>query len=250
MRLSRSGRLVYETRDAMGAILVFDQRRHRVLTFDSVFEQSKIDRRKPQLPVHEYNRAMLLPLAWREPRHATVLGLGGGVLVSALHHLLPHCQIKAVELRAQVVDVAREFFQLPDSARLEITVSDARSALRKMADASTELILTDLYGADRMSPAPAQRRFFDQCERVLTDQGWLAVNYHRLPDLGGPLFEHIQRLFASVLLFKSRTNNFVLYASKQPAQPMAPEDPVLKSLQKQLPIDWAGLMAGVRQPEP
>lgn len=248
MRLSRNGQLIYETRDAQGAILVFDQRRHRVLTFDSVFEQSKIDRRKPHLPVHEYNRAMLLPLVWDTPRHATVLGLGGGVLVNALHHLLPDCCIHAVELRPQVVDVAREFFALPDSDRIRITIGDARPALRRMADAGTDLILTDLYDADRMSPAPAQRRFFDQCERVLSDEGWLAVNYHRLPDLDGPLFDHIQRLFASVLLFRSRTNNFVLYASKHPATPLAPDAPVLKQLQKRLPIDWAGLMAGVRQP--
>ncbi|MDX1635636.1 MAG: methyltransferase domain-containing protein [Marinobacter sp.] len=249
MKLSRKGELIYETRDALGAILVFDQRRHRVLTFDSVFEQSKIDRRKPHLPVHEYNRAMLLPLAWHTPGHATVLGLGAGTLVTALHHLLPRCRIRAVELRQQVVDVAREFFALPESERIQVTVSDARPALRRMEDASTDLILTDLYGADGMSPAPGQARFIDQCERVLSDQGWLAVNYHRLPDVGSSLFEHIRRLFASVLLFRSRTNNFVLYASKQSAAPLAPEASVLRQLQKQLPIDWSGLMAGVRIPE-
>lgn len=249
MRLSRNGQLVYQTRDALGAILVFDQRRHRVLTFDSVFEQSKIERRKPYLPVHEYNRAMLLPLAWQSPAHATVLGLGGGVLVNAIHRLLPDCMIDAVELRQQVVDVAREFFDLADADTIRITVSDARPALRRLSDASTDLILTDLYGADRMSPAVSQSRFIDQCERVLSARGWLAVNYHRLPDARSPMFQHIRRLFASVLLFKSRTNNYVLYASKQAAEPMAPEHPTLKNLQKHLPIDWPGLMAGVRKPE-
>src|SRR5690606_34998140 len=103
--------------------------RHRVLTFNTIFEQSKIDRRSPWLPVHEYNRAMLLPVAFGQPRHATVLGLGGGVMASALHHLLPACQVHAVELRQAVLDVAREFFSLPDSDRLRVTISDARNAL-------------------------------------------------------------------------------------------------------------------------
>ena len=69
------GEIIHYTRDALGGILVVDYRKHRVMTFDSVFEQSKIDRRKPHLPVHEYSRAMLLPVAFAQPAHATVLGL-------------------------------------------------------------------------------------------------------------------------------------------------------------------------------
>lgn len=242
MHMKLRGSVTYETRDSLGPILVLDHGKHRILTFDSVFEQSKIKRKSPHLPVHEYNRAMLLPVVWADPAHVTALGLGGGVLVSALHHLLPACELHAVELRSQVIDVAREFFALPDTSRIKITNADARPALRAMEDASTDLILTDLYDANRMSPAPAQSGFIDQCERVLTSQGWLAINYHQLPDQNGPLFRQICRLFASVLLFRSKTNNYVLYASKASVEPLPTDHPRLKELQKHLPIDWQGLM--------
>ncbi|MEP6222637.1 methyltransferase domain-containing protein, partial [Marinobacter sp.] len=201
------GEIIHYTRDALGGILVVDYRKHRVMTFDSVFEQSKIDRRKPHLPVHEYSRAMLLPVAFAQPAHATVLGLGGGVMASALLHLLPDCQVHAVELRPRVLEVAREYFNLPHSANLTMTIGDARDALGKAPDGSSDLILADMYNSDRMSPAQAQRQFIRQCSRVLGDSGWLAINYHRTPDINGPLFHQLRAGFAVLLLFKSKTNN-------------------------------------------
>lgn len=247
MKLPLGGDPVYQTADTLGNIQVIDQRKHRILRFDSLFEQSKIDRRRPYLPVHEYNRAMLLPMAFSEPRHATILGLGGGVLVSALHHLLPACDLHAVELRREVVIVARQFFDMPKADNIRITIADARAALGEMPDASTDLILTDLYGAERMSPAPNQPKFLDQCDRVLNAQGWLAINYHRPPDFDGVLFQHMRRLFANVRMFKSKTNNYVVYASKHSVEPMAEKDPRLAKLEKQLPIDWQRLMNRVQR---
>ncbi|KPP96874.1 spermidine synthase [Marinobacter sp. HL-58] len=239
------GEIIHYTRDALGGILVIDYRKHRVMTFDSVFEQSKIDRRQPHLPVHEYSRAMLLPVAFVRPAHATILGLGGGVMASALLHLLPDCQVHAVELRPSVLQVAREYFSLPDSANLAITTGDARDALGKAPDRSTDLILADMYSSDRMSPTQARREFIRQCSRVLSASGWLAINYHRTPDINGPLFRQLRGEFAVLLLFKSKTNNTVIYASKRPFELLHSKDPALTHLEKNLPIDWRRLMARV-----
>ena len=239
------GQIIHHCRDKLGSILVIDYRKHRVLTFNSVFEQSKIDRRYPHVPVHEYNRAMLLPAAFRTPQHVTILGLGGGVMASAFHHLYPDCQVHAVELRQAVLDVALEYFGLPESERLKVTIADARHALNELPDASTDIILADMYSADRMSPAQAQRQFLTSCSRVLSSHGWLALNYHRTPDPEGPYFRQLRKHFAMLLVFQSKTNNTVVYASKQPFDAIHPKDPALASLEKRLPIDWARLMSRV-----
>ncbi|MBE95190.1 methyltransferase domain-containing protein [Marinobacter sp.] len=239
------GEIIHYTRDALGGILVVDYRKHRVMTFDSVFEQSKIDRRRPHLPVHEYSRAMLLPVAFAQPAHATVLGLGGGVMASALLHLLPECQVHAVELRPRVLEVAREYFSLPHSTNLIMTIGDARDALGKAPDGSSDLILADMYNSDRMSPAQAQRQFIRQSSRVLGGSGWLAINYHRTPDINGPLFHQLRAEFAVLLLFKSKTNNTVIFASKRPFEALRTKDPTLVELENRLPIDWRRLMGRV-----
>ena len=237
-----SGDLTYQTEDALGRILVIDRRKHRILSFDSIFEQSKIDRARPQLPVHEYNRAMLLPVAFTTPRHVTVLGLGGGSLVSALHHLLPECELHAVELRRRVYEVAREFFSLPTASTIKVTIADARRVLPELPPSGTDLILTDLYDAQRMSPAQAQRRFIEQCAEALGPDGWLALNYHHPPPANGPLFMELRALFGIVLLFRSKSGNHVLYATKAPFEPMERDDPRLAVLEARLPIDWRRLM--------
>ena len=239
------GEIVHHVRDTLGSILVIDYRRHRVLTFNSAFEQSKIDRRRPHLPVHEYNRAMMLPAAFARPRHVTILGLGGGVMANAFHHLYPDCRIHAVELRQAVVDVSREFFELPQSDRLDVSIGDARDALAQVPDASTDMVLADLYTADRMSPAQSQRMFIDHCARVLSPTGWLTLNFHQSPDPLAPYFLQIRKQFAALLMFRSKTNNTVLYASKRPFEALHAKDPLLVDLEKRLPIDWRKLMAKV-----
>lgn len=244
---SLDGELVHHVRDALGSILVIDYRKHRILSFNSVFEQSKIERSRPYLPVHEYNRAMLLPMAFRRPGHATILGLGGGVLAGGLNRLLPDCEIHAVELRQAVVDVARQYFGLPATRRLRITVGDARQALMAMPDASTDLILADLYSADRMSPTQAQRRFVEHCDRVLSTDGWLAINYHRPPTRDGALFRQLRAHFPTLLSFKSKTNNTVLYASKGPVADLYEQDSRFGALEARLPIDWRRLMSRVNR---
>ncbi len=239
------GNIIQVARDELGAILVVDYRKHRVMTFDSVFEQSKIDRRRPHLPVHEYSRAMLLPIAFHPPKRATVFGLGGGVMASAILHLMPLCEVTAVELRQAVVDTAFEYFSLPDSPRLTLEINDARNAIEHMADGSTDLILADMYSAQRMSPTQVQREFIRHCSRVLSHSGWLAINYHRTPDVNGAFFRQLQGEFAVLLVFKSKTNNTVIFGSKQPFELPGNKDPFLVELEQTLPIDWRRLMARV-----
>ncbi|WP_372965825.1 spermidine synthase [Marinobacter sp.] len=240
--LSIAGDIVHVDQDKYGNILVIDGRKHRVLSFDSIFEQSKIIRSTPHLPVHEYNRAMLLPIAFREPSHVTVLGLGGGVLAHGLYKLLPESNIQVFELRAKVADIAREWFYLPDNDRLKVEIQDARLAVDNMPEGSTDIILTDLYSADKMSPAQAQRQFIKACSRALTSTGWLALNYHRMPEPDGNLVRELRRQFPLLLMFRSKTNNWVIYGSKHGLNSVTLPASRLAELEARLPIGWAKLM--------
>lgn len=238
--------MVHEAFDSLGAIQVVDYRKHRILQFDSLFEQSKIELGRPWLPVHEYNRAMFLPVAFTRPSHVTVLGLGGGVMVGGLHRLLPESTIHVVELRREVLTVAREFFDLPESEQITITIGDGGAAVDTLPEASTDLLMADMYHADRMSPAQAHRRFFRRCVRALTADGWLAVNYHHEPD--EILISQLQKHFASLFRLTSRSDNTVLLAGRQKrVLADSREDPLLGELEQRLPIGWRHLMGKLEQ---
>jgi spermidine synthase len=245
--LFNEGQIIHHSRDKFGNILVIDYRKDRVLTFDSMFEQSKIDRQHPYLPVHEYSRAMLLPVAFNRPNHVTLLGLGGGVTANAFLHLLPECRVHVVELRQAVLNVARDYFELSDSERLTVTIANARHALNKLPDASTNMILSDLYSAHRMSPLQVERQFVENSSRSLTSDGWLVMNYHRKPDLDGLFFQQLRKHFAELLVFKSKTNNTIVYASKRPFELIHPGNPIIVNLEKHLPIGWGRLLRRINR---
>lgn len=210
---------IYRTSDEWGEISVVDQGNFRILTFDPVYqknsiEQSRIDLENPHKLVHEYTRAMMLVLAYIQPQHATILGVGAGCLIRGLHDIFPQCELQGVELRQQVYEVARQFFKLTINKHIKITIADAMLYLQSAADKSTNVIFADLFTAVGMNPVQIQEEFIEQCYRVLDQQGWLVVNLHRSPLLDSGLSHYLHHHFSEILICPTDYGNYILYASK------------------------------------
>lgn len=204
--------IIYFSKDKYGSILVIDDGDHRVLNFDSPFEQSSMRIEAPYKLVHHYTQLMALVLAFIEPRHITLLGLGGGSLLRTFHYLLPNCIFNVIELRQKVVDIASDFFQTPDDERVTITVKDALKALSKIPNQSSDIIFSDMYGAYHMVPEQIQKTFFVHCSRILSAQGWLVVNLHSLPQEQAAFLERLTAIFPTVIL-TANTANTILFVS-------------------------------------
>ncbi len=213
-QLSR-GKFVYRCKDEWGDILVMDKGDDRILTFDSIHEQSRLNKKQPALLVHLYTRAMLLGLALIAPRHVTMLGLGSGCLLQAFDKMLTATAISVVEYRTLVVEVAKKYFWLPTSDNIAIAVADAETYLEASATASTDIIFSDLYNAEDMHPLQLQTSFLLDCHRVLTEGGWLVANFHHLPDTTSEFFTTLEKYFEEILIFTIPTENYIIYAGKQ-----------------------------------
>ena len=171
-----NGKIVHSTSDTYGNILVVDYPRYRVLSFDSIYEQSGFYVEKPYTLVHEYTRIMMLVLGFIEPRHTTLLGLGGGSLLRSLHHYLSHCDFHVVELRPKVYEIAREYFDIPDDERVWVSIEDAELQIKASKDASTDIIFADMYDAYHMSPVILLKHFVRECWRTLSKNVCLVIN--------------------------------------------------------------------------
>lgn len=228
------GRLIHRRNDQWGDILVVDNRHQRVLSFGSAYEQSCIDLRAPHIPVHEYTRGMLLGLAFAQPAHITFLGLGGGALIHSALHLVPDCEMQVIELREQVVEVAREYFNVPQKPNLDIVVADARFELRGTPDNSTDLVFSDLYFASEMNLYQRQKKFIQHCHRILTDEGWLVINFHRLPSLDDPFFNWIGALFPALFNCPTGSGNQIVIAGKTPLRDLGKVKPLVQELEQKM----------------
>ncbi len=212
---ARNGKIVYSTSDDLGTILVTDYQDYRALTFDSEFTQSGFNRLKPFAVSHEYIRIMLLVLGWVTPRHVTLLGLGGGSLLRSLHHHLHACNFDVVELRAKVVSIAQDYFDVPVDSRVVYRCCDANHYLHSAPSNSSDVIFSDLFDAYLMSPLQVKPVFVKHCSRVLSDDGWLVFNFHQLPLERSIFFTELKAHFQTVVVYSTAVDNHLLFAGKR-----------------------------------
>jgi spermidine synthase len=206
---------IFRTSDEHGNIIIYELNKFRMMTFDSSSEQSKIRIGDPMFLDHEYIQAMLLPLLHINPKHVTLLGLGGGSLASCLYYVYFDVKLVAVEWRKAVIDIAYDYFYLPRDERLEVNHNEAGSWMEYSEDQSTDLILSDLFHALGVNEIQLENNFFENCHRTLRDTGWLVLNYHVKPKAESSALNHLCQLFPAIFTLQVNSGNWVLLASKQ-----------------------------------
>lgn len=146
------GQLIHSTRDNYGPIEVVDFKQTlRSLHFGNATQQTGMFLYDPDILIHKYTQAMLIPLCWNEPENILVLGLGAGAIPKYLLRFLQNCHVDVVELRPEVAQIAEEYFSLPlTDQRLNIAYSPAEEFLEGATDYNKyDLIIVDLFLTDK-----------------------------------------------------------------------------------------------------
>ena len=174
------GKLIHRCRDAQGPIEVVETHGIRSLHFGTDARQSAMALAAPERLELSYLRAMLTALALiPEPRRILVLGLGGGSLVRFLLRHYPAVHLDAVEARAAMVTVARDYFGLPDAPGLHLHLCEAGDYLDRLANAGAagyDLLLIDLFDDAGLAPVVMRHDFFAAATGLLQSGGAVCVN--------------------------------------------------------------------------
>ncbi len=171
------GLLIYKTRDELGDIEVVDDAVCRSLHFGSAPKQSSMLLRDSLYLALTYTRAMAAALLFNPtPQRVLLIGLGGGSLARFLLHHVPQCQIDVVEMRPQVVEVARSHFKLPDDPRLHVHIGDGGAFVRNGDNGPYDMILIDAFLGDGIARSVCGISFFDACRQLLTAEGIFSMN--------------------------------------------------------------------------
>ncbi|MBV0933681.1 spermidine synthase [Marinobacterium weihaiense] len=207
------GQEIYRGHDTFGSVRVLDDGDKRYLAFGDLDEQSCCLKHEPLIPEHEYVRAMLLVLLFAEPKQVISLGLGAGALNTCLHGRFAGCKQQVAELRAEVIEVAYRFFQLPRGKRLQIHATDALDFLRNISTRKADIIFSDIYGADGLSDQQLGEEYLELCARRLKPGGWLVMNLWR--DHQGPdTLELLLQQFGTLYGCHTQSGNWVVLASE------------------------------------
>ncbi|WP_025820522.1 spermidine synthase [Shewanella marina] len=205
---------IYQTQDALGELTVYEDKQHRILSFGDNDEQTKLLKATPFIPQHTYVQAMLLVLLFCKPKRAIILGLGGGSLIHALRHFDAAIKLTAVELRADVIDIAKRYFQLPLSKKLTLVEQDAISYIASTDHKKVDVIFADIYIEAGIDQAQLSAEFINNCSKLIKADGYLVLNCWKEHKFDRHLLEHLQHQFADVRACLTGSGNWVVLAGK------------------------------------
>lgn len=171
-----------------------------------------------QLELQYVQQMMMWQLFMDQPQHIMQLGLGAGSLTKFCHQHYPDAKISAVEINSDVIRACHLLFELPENnAQLEVIESCALAHLQKSSANSVDILQVDLYGAEADNPALESIDFYQECARVLTEDGLLTVNILGNQHVHARNLHHLQQTFAAVAwLPESHDGNIVAIAFKNP----------------------------------
>ncbi len=104
-----------------------------------------------------------------------VIGLGGGSLVKRMWRDYAPMHVDAVELDPAVVDLAYDYFMLPDDDRIVVYAEDGRDFLR-LTDATYDIIVIDAFDDDHIPRHLMTEEFLRECRDRLSADGVIAYN--------------------------------------------------------------------------
>lgn len=229
--MKQSAREIHRSYDELGPIQVLDGGHKRYLAFGTDDEQSCQLICQPHLLQHEYTRAILLSLLMVKPQHATVIGTGGGSLLTTLHHLLPDCQLQGVELRREVARIAYKYFQLPKHRNIKLHIGDGFEYLQK-TEIQTDLIIADMYLADGIDQQQLSAQFIATSYQKLNQGGWLVLNYWLDHKMEEHLAEALHQYFDQIYMCDTGGGNWVIYAGKVNINSQLINESEIKSMSK------------------
>jgi len=111
------------------------------------------------------------------PKSILMLGLAGGTAYRVLRHLLPDCELTAIDIDSEIIDAAREHMALDESG-IEIHTTDAYPWLAKNRR-RFDVVFDDIYLAgktDVFRPQAWNPELLVHLQRAVAPGGVLAVN--------------------------------------------------------------------------
>lgn len=124
-----------------------------------------------------YTRAMMAFLLFVPvPKHALMIGLGGGSLAKFIYYRLPQSRVRVVEISPEVVKVARSHFLLPaDDDRLTVEIGEGSNYLSSSRE-KVDALLIDAYDGRALAASLTTDVFYSIARTVLSRAGVLVIN--------------------------------------------------------------------------
>ena len=170
--------LLHEQPSMFGTIVVTeDDAGVRTLRFGRAGpRQSVVKPGDPDHLVLQYTRSAFVGLALADkPRRMLVVGVGGGTLPMFLRKHYPEAAIDAVDIDANVLEVARKFLGFREDATLRAHVADGRAFIEAVRE-PYDVIFLDAFSSSDLPAHLTTQEFLRAVRRALAPSGVVVGN--------------------------------------------------------------------------
>lgn len=216
---------IYQEKSMYRNILVYEEAGGlRCMKFgrQDAGKQTCISLQNPNALVLNYTRMLLGALYLQpEPKKILIIGLGGGVLPTALQKILPQAQIDSVELDPSVAKVAKQFFGFSPAAQSAVVIEDGRVYVKRAQKQGKkyDLVILDAFDQVYVPEHMLTREYLLEVKSLLAPGGVLAANTFS----ASKLYDAESATYASAFgpFYNLKTENRVILASNGALPAMA-----------------------------
>lgn len=206
---------------------MYNQRPSRLLLSGKEAPQSGLALDDDPELLFDYNQRFLEIALSLQPRRVLVVGGGAFTFPKALIERFPEVTVDAVEVDSLLPHLARRYFDLPDSPRLQVIVQDGREYIDSCQE-QYDLIVVDAFARYDIPRSLVDSRAASEYARLLRPKGAFAMNliseyYTMRSTLAHELLDTFRPHFRSVDLYPADPNypmreeqNYLLVASHNP----------------------------------
>jgi spermidine synthase len=138
--------------------------------------ESEVNLADPDDLPQAYARAMTIGAVYpQDAKRVLIIGLGGGAIPTYFGRFLPDATINTVELDPGVINVAKKYFGIRQTANSRLHESDGRVFLNRRSE-TYDLILIDAFTGSYIPFHLMTREFYQLVRRRLAPHGTAAFN--------------------------------------------------------------------------
>ena len=174
--ISHNGKLIYEKETLFSHLDIVEYGSNISMYLDGMRHSSMIVNDPLDLVI-DYTEYFHLGMMFN-PDSKNILFVGGGGFTGPKNFLTlyPDTRIDAIEIDPDVIDAAKQFFDLKDDPRLQIFNDDARKHLSQF-DKKYDLIVLDAYAANYVPYHLMTHEFFQVVEQRMEPDGVVVGNF-------------------------------------------------------------------------
>lgn len=211
--------LIFEGESIYNYLQVYEEDDEVAMSTNVLFGVQSVYRKDKGLTGMYYDYAMAAPymsgVNRKDKMNLLVLGMGTGTYATQCNRYFDNMNISGVEIDQKITDLARRYFDLPES--VQVTTYDGRAFLN-VDDNRYDVIMVDAYQDITIPFQMSSVEFFDLVKNHLTEDGVMVVNMNMRGTKEGNINQYLSDTIANVFgevytIDVKRATNRMLFAS-------------------------------------